>query len=161
MSPAQILILAIASGVAVIVARAAIGWLEARRIAAELWASGAWSDEVGAPPHIADTVTEPAFRRAFLAVHGPRGALYAGAAALAVAAATPVALTVLPAVWRAGWTAAGRPQPFEPGLIVWQFYLFFGLIALWVGVAALVLRTYHSRRPRSVADLLTRASDSS
>lgn len=119
-------------------------------LAYKLWSvrrdmAAAWAE------HRADhgeDVGEPAFKRAYFRAYGPRGALY-GFIGLALAAAvTPLAFIILGQAWDVGWRLSGEPSFYAAGTLIWQFYLFFGLIGCWVAIAALVAQRFHSRRVR-------------
>lgn len=90
-------------------------------------------------------------------VYGPRGQVYLLAALGAAAAATPVIVGLLAGVWHWGWTLSGTPRVYAPGNLVWQFYLFFGLIASWAGIASRFAERYHRRRPAEFDYELKRA----
>ncbi|NIR61396.1 MAG: hypothetical protein GWO02_18820 [Gammaproteobacteria bacterium] len=68
-------------------------------------------------------------------------------------------LIVLRALWRLGWRLSGEPPMFAEGLLMWQFYLFFGLIACWALIAGLVMQRYHRNRPRELRYELARERD--
>ena len=40
-----------------------------------------------------------------------------------------------------------QSRVIEPGYLVWQFFLFFGMIAVWVAIAYLAARSYHRTAP--------------
>jgi hypothetical protein len=131
---------------------ARLAWRVAR-IRAE--AAEAWAARETGDPALAG-LDEAAFRRAYFRAHGPRGALHLAAGVVAAAALTVPALLALDAAWRLFWTLSDKPALYEPGLLIWQFYLFFGLIACWVGVAALAMRRYHANPVRNLPHALAR-----
>src|SRR5690606_11963855 len=102
---------------------------------------------------------ERAFQRAYFRAFGPRGALHAYAGAALAALASAPALIVLGAAWRIGWRLSGEPELFKQGSLIWQFYLFFGLIAVWAITAGFVMQHYHRNRPRELRYELARERD--
>lgn len=84
----------------------------------------------------------------------PLGTLY-GVGVVAVALLlSPVALGLMSAVWHTLWIWSGRPLNFSEGTLIWQFFLFFGLIAIWAGCAALAAWHYHRRPKKDLESLL-------
>ncbi len=124
-------------------------------VARKLWmvrseAADAWThrDEVDA----IDTggLDEAAFKRAYFRAHGPRGALHVYAGVVLAAVLTGPALAILGQIWALFWRLAGEPRAYAPGNLIWQFFLYFSLIAFWVVVAHAVVRRYHRSRPRGL-----------
>jgi hypothetical protein len=73
----------------------------------------------------------------------PSGFVYAGAAIIAAFAITPIALGLMSSAWYFFWRMAGQPLQFSEGTIIWQFYLFFGIILVWAACAAIAAWRYH------------------
>lgn len=94
---------------------------------------------------------EAGFTRAFLRAHGPRGQIFITAALAAALVLTPLLMAGLDLAWRLFWAQAGRPAFYAPGVLMWQFYMFFGLVGVWAALAALAARLHH-RRPRGSLD---------
>lgn len=154
MTTAQMFFLALGVTLAAFVGATALRWLQTRAEAARLWRERAEAD---LRPQL-EAAGRPASLRAYQRAYGPRGQLYALAGLAAAALVSAPALTALHGVWRLGWLASGRPEGFAPGLLLYQFYLFFGLILCWVGVGALCARLFHARRPAGfAAELAQRA----
>ena len=146
----QILVLAISIiFVLVWAAQTALKWVGAKRDA-----GAAWRDLQAGDAKAAGKLGETDFRRLYMRVHGPRGALYLFAALAAVLVVSPLALALLSGVWRGIWHVSGRPEYFAEGYLLWQFYMFFGLVASWVWVSAVVARRYHQNAPLSLDDEL-------
>jgi hypothetical protein len=103
-----------------------------------------------------DGLDEPAYRRAYFRAYGPLGSIHAYVALALAALLTPPALIAYGAAWRLGWRLAGSPATFQPGYLVWQFYLFFALIASWAVVAGVVMRRHHRHRARELKYELAR-----
>ena len=142
---------------AIAAARAILGWLQVRRDADEEWSAyrTTW-------PHLAEGLDLERYRDAYVRAHAPRASIYAAAVFVIAGLATPLALGLLATLWRflrqaalSGFDATQDPvlaaivKHSEEGLLVWQFYLFFGVVAFWVIAIALVVRRYHARRPGS------------
>ena len=120
--------------------------LKAWRIRVE--AREEWANRLagGEPP--LDGVDEALFRRVYVRAYGPTGAMHGVVALLGAAVLTVPALVLLGAGWRIVWRLTGELQTYAEGQLIWQFYIFFGLIISWVIVAALVMRRHHANRPR-------------
>lgn len=102
-------------------------------------------------------VDEAKFARIFQRVHGPRAQVYILLALGGAIAVTPLAFSLLGLGWRLVWIATGKPESYADGTLIWQFFLFFGVIACWAGVAALFARRYHAKRPGDLDQELARA----
>ena len=147
----------LALGVAVIATGFAgvMRWRSARIEAPQAYA--VWADRSGQEP-----VDEAVFVRAYLNVHGPRGQYYVLGAGLAAIIITPIAFIMLPGIWHLGWVASGEPAAYTPRMtLIWQFYMFFGLIGVWAGVAALAAYLFHARRPGPLDAEVKRLAQSS
>jgi hypothetical protein len=83
-------------------------------------------------------------------VNSPRPQAYIAAGLIAILAATPILFFVLEWTLRMIYHASGQNRVIEPGYLVWQFLIFFAVIALWVGIAYLTARRYHARAPGSL-----------
>lgn len=110
----------------------------------------AWGEHREANAAELEGLDEAAFRRAYFRAHGPMGAIHGYVGLVLAALVTYPALALYGALWRLGWRLAGEPIMFQPGLLLWQFYLFFALIASWALVAGAVMRRYHRNRPREL-----------
>ncbi|MBA4801502.1 MULTISPECIES: hypothetical protein [Euryhalocaulis] len=91
------------------------------------------------------------FRAAFMRAHGPRGQIFMAAGLAGVLVLTPAVMALLDAIWRFFWLRAETPAFYAPGVLMWQFYMFFGMIGLWAVIVALAARFYH-RKPRGSID---------
>lgn len=99
-------------------------------------------------------VTKDGFTAAYRRVNGPRTATYAALALWTVLLATPVIAKILEVLLDLLWKASGRSRVFEPGYLVWAFFIFFGLFGAWAGIAYLFARRYHARTPGRFEDEL-------
>jgi hypothetical protein len=116
----------------------------------------AWAERRDESSPEIDGLSESAFRRAWFRAHGPMGAIH-GYIGLGLAAlVTAPALLILGGLWRLGWRLADYPPQFREGLLTWQFYLFFGMIAIWALIAGAVMHRYHKHRPRELRFELAR-----
>jgi|GEM_PF-1984181 len=101
-------------------------------------------------------LTKPAYMRAYQKVHAPRAALYLALAIATIGLITVPAFALINATLWGFWLLMEKSRDYEPGYLVWQFFIFFGLIALWVSVALLYARRYHRRAPGLLRDQLMR-----
>jgi len=97
-------------------------------------------------------MTKVAYVRAFKKVHAPRAAMYIAVTIAVIALITIPAFALINATLWGFWILMEKSQDYEPGYLVWQFFIFFGLMALWVGVALIAARRYHSRAPGLMRD---------
>lgn len=91
---------------------------------------------------------------AYRRVNGPRLALHLAGALWAVLLLTPVIAVVLEFLLEQLWQATGQSRVFEPGYLVWQFFIFFGLVGTWAAIGWLAARRYHGRAPGRLEDEL-------
>lgn len=87
-------------------------------------------------------------------VNGPRASTYAAAALWGVLLATPIIAKILEVLLELVWQLSGRSRVFEPGYLVWAFFIFFGLMGAWAAIAYMVARRYHARTPGRLDDEL-------
>ena len=124
--------------------RAFVGWLQVRSDARTdydyKYDNGMVSDAMGRETY------EQIYRK----VYGPRGPLHVAGAMLAILVATPIAMIGFEAGLNLAYNLSGQSRVIEPGYLVWQFFLFFGMIAVWVGIAYLAARRYHRTEPGSL-----------
>lgn len=107
---------------------------------------------------ISDAIDQDRFVKTYRRVNGPRASSYAALALWAVLLATPVIAKILEVLLELLWQATGRSRVFEPGYLVWAFFIFFGLMGAWAGIAYLVARRYHARAPGRLEDALAALS---
>jgi len=104
-------------------------------------------------------LSQNAFTRAYYRAYGPRGVVHGVIGLAASAAVTYPALYVLGRIWRFGWKLNGSPLMYSEGLLLWQFFLFFAMIIIWVSIGTVVARRYHANRPRGLKYELARERD--
>ena len=125
-------------------ARALWAWQEVRRDARADYAYKHANDMV--PDVIDQSTYEQIYRR----VYGPRGPVYVAAAMVAILLITPLAMIGFEAGLNLMYNLSGQSRVIEPGYLVWQFFLFFGMIAVWVAIGYLAARQYHRTAPGSL-----------
>ena len=94
------------------------------------------------------------FVRAYQRVYAPRKALFTGIAVTAVAIWTIPGMVAMGAIGEWIWDRSGRPYDMGPETLVWQFLMFFAIIAFWGAIFYTTARIYHSRMPGSLDDEL-------
>jgi len=143
--------------------RAALGYRTVNRDARE-----EWPDCKKNQPQLTKGLSEDQYVQAYVRAHGPRGALYGAVMLITAAILTPAIMLMLTALYgiliaepvtTAGAASAnlagevGRQFRLD-GPLVYAFFLFFGLIASWGGVAFVVAQRFHRNRPGSLEDEL-------
>ena len=93
---------------------------------------------------IGSQISKDTYLRAYRRFHAPRAAIYMTAALVAMLVLTFPALWVLQWLLEQVWVLSGRSQDYHPGFLVWKFYIFLGMIALWVGIVFFAARAYYS-----------------
>lgn len=117
--------------------RAYLSWLTVRRDAA---ADYDYKHANGMLPGVISRETyEAIYRR----VYAPRAALYVAGGMLAILLLTPVAMVIFEVVLNWIYNLSGQDRAIEPGFLVWQSFLFFGMIMVWIGIGYVVARRYH------------------
>lgn len=99
---------------------------------------------------VPDALDRETYEAIYQRVYSPRGPIHVAAAMLAILCVTPVAMYIFEAFLNLIYNLSGQSRVIEPGYLVWQFFLFFGMIAVWVGIAYLAARRYHSKAPGSL-----------
>ena len=124
--------------------RTFVGWQQVRRDAR---ADYEYKLANGMVPDAMDRET---YEQIYHRVYSPRGPLHVAGAMLAILIATPIAMLGFEAGLNLMYNLSGQSRVIEPGYLVWQFFLFFGMIAVWVGIAYLAARRYHRTAPGSL-----------
>ena len=99
---------------------------------------------------IDDSMSREAYEEIYRRVYSPRGPLHVAAAMVAILIATPIAMIGFEAGLNWMYNLSGQSRVIEPGFLVWQFFLFFGMIAVWVSIAYFAAREYHRKAPGSL-----------
>jgi len=115
-------------------------------------------------------LTKDAYVRAYKKVNAPRGILYIASVLGLILVLTPVAFTLINGVLWSLWDASGDPVEikigagkvkesvdaltYEPGNMVWGFFTYFGILAIWAFMAAMAARRYYRNSPGLMRDEL-------
>jgi hypothetical protein len=115
-------------------------------------------------------LNKDAYVRAYKKVHAPRGVLYIASAFSAILVLTPVAFAFINSILMTLWNSSDEPVEvsvrgggikenvenltFEPGNMVWGFFTFFGIIAIWALIAAFAARRFYRNSPGLMRDEL-------
>jgi hypothetical protein len=128
--------------------RAAIGWMGIERDAHEDFDYRTQHGMI--PANVDRSVFVETYRR----INGPRTSTYAALALWSVLLATPIIAKILEVALDLLWQASGQSRVFEPGYLVWAFFIFFGLFGAWAAIAYVFARRYHARTPGRLEDEL-------
>ncbi len=104
-------------------------------------------------------INQDQFVAAYRRVNGPRTSTYAAIALWGALLATPLIAKIMEVLLDLLWQTSGRSRVFEPGYLVWAFFIFFGLMGSWALISFLVARRYHARTPARLEDELRARSD--
>jgi len=99
---------------------------------------------------VPDMVDRSTYEQIYRRVYGPRGPVHVAGAMVAILVITPLAMFGFEAGLNLAYNLSGQSRVIEPGFLVWQFFLFFGMIAVWVGIAYFAARQYHRSAPGSL-----------
>lgn len=126
-------------------------WLAYRRLTGE--AEAEWDYRVS--ENMQDLRLDKAgFVRAYRRANAPRLPLYMAIGAVSLLALTPIVFALINVGLWGLWKATGESRVFEPGYLVWQFSIFFALIASWTILVTNVARKYHGNMPGLMRDEL-------
>jgi len=99
---------------------------------------------------VPDTMDQDSYEKIYRRVYGPRGSAYVASVMLAILIITPLAMAAFGFGLNFIYNLSGQDRVIEPGYLVWQFFIFFGIIAVWVGIAYVAARRYHQNAPGSL-----------
>ena len=100
------------------------------------------------PQGMVDTrLSEDGYIRVFKRVHNPRSAAYIAGGIFAIFAITPITMVIFEHVYNLIYNLSGQSRVIEPGFLVWQFFIFFFLIANCAAIAYFIARHYHRHTP--------------
>ena len=105
-----------------------------------------------------EAVDRETFLRTYARVNGPRVSLHAAPALWGALIATPLIAIGLEFLLEQLWQATGRNRVFEPGYLVWQFFIFFSLMGAWAAIGWVAARRYHGNAPGRFEDELKAAA---
>ncbi len=126
------------------------GVFVARRITVARDAADEWRVRVEKGDSRLSGLSEAQFARTYQRCYGPRAQGYILAALGTIALATPLVLAPLGAAlrWMTRDVDMVRVRQLEvQGDLVFQFFLFLALPAVWAGIAAVFARIYYRRKP--------------
>lgn len=96
-------------------------------------------------------ISKEGYIQAYRRFHNPRSSLYVALTLSALLLLTPIVMIVIQFLLEQLYHATGRSRVFEPGYLVWQFFIYFLLLMSWAGIAFTGARRYHQRAPGSLA----------
>ncbi|MBL4870247.1 MAG: hypothetical protein JKX72_04775 [Robiginitomaculum sp.] len=102
-------------------------------------------------------LSEQSFVNVYRKVNAPRLPLYLAIGSALILGLTPIVLGLLNVLLWGLWRLNDSSRVFEPGYLVWEFFIFFGLIAFWALIGASVARRYHANGPGLMRDELIAA----
>ncbi len=94
--------------------------------------------------------------RAYKRFYAPRSKAYIAWALGAILVLTAPALALINFLLLQVWKASGNSKLYEPGFFLWQFMIFFAVIATWALIFYVAARRYHARAPLSFRRELVR-----
>jgi len=89
--------------------------------------------------------------RVFKRLHNPRRPAYIATGIFAIIFLTWPIMAALSVGLEQLYQLSGRNRVFEPGFLVWQFCIFFGIIFSWAAIAYTIARRYHLLAPGTAA----------
>jgi len=126
-------------------------WIQTRKLAQE--AQDEWAYRVS--ENMQDLrLTQDAFVRAYTKIHAPRAAKYITMTLVAVLVLTIPAFALLQLAIHGIWQISGQSRTFEPPFLVYQFFIFFGIIGLWIGLIGWFTKRYYRLAPGLMRDEL-------
>ncbi len=101
-------------------------------------------------------LSQEGFIRAYKRHNNPRGSAYMAAGLSAILILTAPALILIQFLLHQVWLFNDKSRVFEPGFLVWQFFIFFAIIGVWAGIAYITALKYHAGASISLEDEITR-----
>ena len=129
-------------------------WVLTKKTAQDAGAD--WDYQVSENMHD-ERLTREAYIAVYTKVNTPRFPKYAAAAIASIGILTVPAFLLIQAGLYWNWVANKYSQVFEPSYLVWQFSIYFSIIALWALIIGLFTRLYHKRAPGLMRDALIKA----
>ena len=86
----------------------------------------------------------------FIQQHKPRKFLYIATGSFSILILTWPIMAIISYFLECLYQFTGRNRVFEPGFLVWQFCIFFGIILSWASLAYLIVTLYYKRAPNSL-----------
>jgi len=94
-----------------------------------------------------DRISREGYIRVFRRLHNPRRPAYIAAGIFTILILTWPIMAILSVLLEQIYQLSGRNRVFEPGFLVWQFCIFFGIIFSWTSIAYAIARRYHRLSP--------------
>ncbi len=85
--------------------------------------------------------------KVFKRLHNPRRPAYIATGIFAILLLTWPIMGLLSFILEQLYQLSGRDRVFEPGFLVWQFCIFFGIIFSWTVISYTIARRYHLLAP--------------
>lgn len=95
-------------------------------------------------------LSRESYIKLFKRLHNPRRPAYIATALFAILLLTWPIFGALSFLLEQLYQLSGRDRVFEPGFLVWQFCIFFGVIFSWTAITYFVARRYHLHAPGNV-----------
>lgn len=92
-------------------------------------------------------LSRESYIKLFKRLHSPRRPAYIAATIFLIIVLTWPIMALLSVLLEQLYQFTGQNRVFEPGFLVWQFMIFFGMIFSWVGIAYFMARRYHLHAP--------------
>ncbi len=109
---------------------------------------------------IDNRLSREGYIRAYKRSHNPRSAAYIAGTIAAILLLTWPAMALVGLALEQLYQYTGRSRVFEPGFLVWQFMIFFAMIAVWVTIASIGARRFYRSAPVSFRDETLKEMDS-
>ncbi len=97
--------------------------------------------------------------RAYRRSHNPRSSAYIAGTIAAILLLTWPAMGGVGFALEQLYHYTGRSRVFEPGFLVWQFMIFFSMIAVWVTIVSIGARRFYRFAPASFRDEMIKEMD--
>lgn len=92
-------------------------------------------------------LSRESYIKLFKRLHNPRRPAYIATGIFAILILTWPIMGLLSLLLEQLYQLSGRSRVFEPGFLVWQFCIFFGIIFSWTAISYTIARRYHLRAP--------------
>lgn len=104
-------------------------------------------------------LTKEGYIKAYKRFYNPRGPLYVAVTLLTMVLLTPVIMIIIQFLLEQLYQNSGRSRVFEPGYLVWQFFIFFMMIMSWAFITYLGARRYYKYMPATLAQEMDREAE--
>ena len=128
-------------------------WLALREVRADAGADFAYRRDNSM---LGSDLPPDRFEDVYLSANYPRRQAYMAGTLLALAVLTFPFLRIADLIWKGVWRLSGENRTFEPTFLVYQFGIFFSMIALWSLVGFVAARRYHKAEDLTLDEALRR-----